>query len=123
VPLVDGGTVRLPRLVGHSVALDMILTGRGVTGEEALRVGLANRLVAPGRTLETAVALAEDIARFPQQCMRADRRSSYDQWSLALEPALARELELGLDVIRSGETLAGAQRFAAGAGRHGSFEK
>jgi enoyl-CoA hydratase len=123
VPLVDGGTVRLPRLVGHSVALDMILTGRGVTGEEALRVGLANRLVAPGRTLETAVALAEDIARFPQQCMRADRRSSYDQWSLALQPALARELELGLDVIRSGETLAGAQRFAAGAGRHGSFEK
>jgi len=123
VPLVDGGTVRLPRLVGHSVALDMILTGRGVTGEEALRVGLANRLVTPGRTLETAVALAEDIARFPQQCMRADRRSSYDQWSLALEPALARELELGLDVIRSGETLAGAQRFAAGAGRHGSFEK
>jgi enoyl-CoA hydratase len=122
VPLIDGGTVRLPRLVGHSVALDMILTGRGVAGEEALRVGLANRLVAPGRALEAALELAEQIAHFPQQCLRADRRSSYDQWSLALEPALARELELGLDVIRSGETLAGAQRFAAGAGRHGSFE-
>jgi enoyl-CoA hydratase len=122
VPLVDGGTVRLPRLVGHSAALDMILTGRGVSGEEALRMRLANRLVEPGRTLEAAVELAEEIARFPQQCMRGDRRSSYEQWSLGLDAALARELELGLDVIRSGETLAGAQRFAAGAGRHGSFK-
>jgi enoyl-CoA hydratase len=122
VPLVDGGTVRLPRLVGHSVALDMILTGRGVSGEETLRVGLANRLVEPGQTLQAAVELSEEIARFPQQCLRGDRRSSYEQWSLNLDDALARELELGLDVIRSGETLAGAQRFAAGAGRHGSFE-
>jgi enoyl-CoA hydratase len=122
VPLIDGGTVRLPRLVGHSAALDMILTGRGVSGEEALRMGLANRLVEPGGALEAAVELAEEIARFPQQCMRGDRRSAYEQWSLGLDAALARELELGLDVIRSGETLAGAQRFAAGAGRHGSFE-
>jgi enoyl-CoA hydratase len=122
VPLIDGGTIRLPRLVGQSVALDMILTGRPVSGEEALRVGLANRLVEPGETRAAAVVLGAELARFPQRCLRSDRRSVHEQWSLPLEKALARETELGLEVIRSGETRAGAERFASGIGRHGSFE-
>jgi enoyl-CoA hydratase len=122
VPLIDGGTVRLPRLVGQSVALDMILTGRGVSGEEALRTGLANRLVEPGRALEAALELAGELARFPQRCLRSDRRSALEQWSLSLEDALAREMRLGLEVIASGETAEGARRFAGGEGRHGSFE-
>ncbi len=122
VPLIDGGTVRLPRLVGQSVALDMILTGRGVSGEEALRVGLANRLVEPGEARAAAIALSAELARFPQLCLRSDRRSVHEQWALPLERALERETELGLDVIRSGETLEGARRFASGAGRHGSFK-
>jgi enoyl-CoA hydratase len=122
VPLVDGGTIRLPRLIGHSHALDMILTGRGVSGEEALRMGLANRLVEPGKALESAVELAGRIAKFPPRCMRGDRMSSYRQWNLSIEEALKRETEIGLDVIRSGETLEGATRFATGAGRHGKFE-
>lgn len=120
VPLLDGGTVRLPRLIGHSHALDLILTGRGVSGEEARTMGLVNRLVEPGRALEAAVALAHELAALPPSCLRSDRRSSYDQWGLSLDDALRREYELGLDTIRSGETLDGARRFADGAGRHGA---
>jgi enoyl-CoA hydratase len=122
VPLIDGGTIRLPRLIGQSHALDMILTGRGVSGEEALRMGLANRLVEPGHALEHALELAARIAAFPQLCMRNDRRSAYEQWGMSLPDALAHETALGIDVIRSGETLTGATRFASGAGRHGKFE-
>ncbi len=120
VPLVDGGTVRLPRLVGHSHALDLILTGRGVSGDEARSMGLANRLVEPGGALDAAVALAHELSALPPSCLRSDRRSSYDQWSLDLDAALRREYELGIATIRSGETLEGARRFAGGAGRHGA---
>ena len=119
VPLIDGGTIRLPRLIGHSHALDLILTGRGVSGDEALRMGLANRITEPGHALEAAIALANELAALPQLCMRSDRRSSYEQWGLSLDDALVRETDLGREVIRSGETQAGAARFAAGAGRHG----
>lgn len=122
VPLVDGGTVRLSRMLGHSHALDLILTGRGVSGEEALRMGLANRLVEPGEATEAAMSLAAELARFPQRCLRGDRMSSYHQWDLDLEAALNEETRIGLEVIQSGETLDGARRFAGGKGRHGSFE-
>ena len=120
VPLVDGGTIRLPRLIGHSHALDLILTGRGVSGEEAQRIGLANRLAAPGEALTDALRLAHEIAALPQFCLRNDRRSSYEQWGLDLDGALRRETDLGLETLRSGESLEGATRFAAGAGRHGA---
>src|SRR5881397_338629 len=122
VPLIDLGTVRLPRLIGHSNAMDIILTGRGVSGEEALRMGLANRLVERGRARDAAVELAHQLAQFPQRCLRADRLSAYEQWAMPFEQAMRNEFRRGADVIRSGETLAGAARFAAGAGRHGSFE-
>jgi enoyl-CoA hydratase len=122
VPLVDGGTIRLSRALGHSHALDMILTGRGVSGDEARWMGLANRLVEPGQALAEARVLARQIAKFPQRCMRSDRMSSYRQWDLDFEAALAEETRLGMEVIESGETRDGAARFAKGAGRHGSFD-
>jgi enoyl-CoA hydratase len=120
VPLVDGGTVRLPRLIGHSHALDLILTGRGVSGDEALRMGLANRLTEPGSARAAAVALAHELAAFPQVCLREDRASSYEQWGVPHTEALHREYEHAIVTVRSGETRAGAQRFSSGEGRHGT---
>jgi enoyl-CoA hydratase len=120
VPLIDGGTVRLPRLIGASRAADMILTGRAVHADEALAWGLANRVVAKGQARHEAEVLASSIAAFPQRCMRSDRRSAIDQWNLSLDAAISRELELGVATIESGETFEGAARFAGGAGRHGT---
>ncbi len=122
VPLIDLGTVRLPRLIGQSRALDMILTGRPVSGEEAFQIGLANRLVAPGMALEAAMDLAKQIADFPQICMRQDRLSVYEQWHLDREEAQSNEFRHGLVSLESGEAAAGAQSFTTGRGRHGSFD-
>ncbi len=121
VPLIDGGTVRLPRLIGLSRAMDLILTGRPVSAQEALGMGLVNRVVPRGHARQEAEALALQIAAFPQACMNADRRSAYEQAGLPLETALLQEFERGLQVLQS-ESLPGAQRFAQGAGRHGAFE-
>lgn len=120
VPLVDGGTVRLPRLIGHSHALDLILTGRGVSGEEARSMGLANRVVEPGQALSAALDLAETLAAFPQECLRSDRLSSYEQWSMPLRLALENETRRGLEVVASQEMSAGVDRFVAGEGRGGT---
>lgn len=119
VPLVDLGTIRLARLIGLSHALDLILTGRGVSGEEALRMGLANRLVEHGAALDAALELAHALAKLPQTCMRSDRLSAYEQWSLPMDQAMRNEFRRGMQVIQSGETVAGAARFASGEGRHG----
>jgi enoyl-CoA hydratase len=123
VPLIDGGTVRLPRLIGLSNALDLILTGRAVHADEALRMGLANRVVEPGSARTEAEALASQISRFPWRCVLSDRRSAYEQLSLPFEAAMRNEFRLGLTTILSGETVEGATRFSKGAGRHGSFKE
>jgi enoyl-CoA hydratase len=122
VPLIDLGTIRLPRLIGHSRAMDLILTGRPVEAKEALDMGIANRLVPKGEARAHAIAIAKDIAAFPQACLRNDKRSALAQWDLDEEAAIKDELAGGLTVIASGETVAGATRFASGAGRHGSFK-
>ncbi len=123
VPLIDGGTVRLTRFIGLSHALDMILTGRPVGAEEALSMGLANRIVEVGTSRGEAEALAEQLSRFPQRCLLNDRRSAYEQWEFSIEEAMKNEFQLGLSTIQSGETLEGADRFSKGAGRHGSLEE
>ncbi len=121
VPLIDGGTIRLPRLIGMSRALDLILTGRPVEAKEALEFGLVNRVVPHGKAREAAEELAGLLCKFPQLCMRNDRLSAYEQWDMPLEEAFRNEFRHGLEVINSGETVAGAGRFAGGQGRHASF--
>lgn len=122
VPLMDGGTVRLPRLIGLGRALDLILTGRPVGAQEALRSGLVDRVVPKGRVREAAEKLAREIARFPQICLRGDRRSAYEQFGLSLTEALANEFNHGLKALEA-EAFTGAAQFASGAGRHGAFDE
>ena len=122
IPLIDGGTVRLPRLIGLSRALDLILTGRPVGATEALNMGLVHRVVPKGKARSVAQELARDLAQFPQVCMRGDRQSAYEQFDLRFEQAMANEFTHGLAALAE-ETSAGAKRFAGGAGRHGSFEE
>lgn len=122
VPLIDGGTIRLPRLIGLSRALDLILTGRPVDANEALSMGLVNRVVAPGTTLETALVLARQLASFPQVCMRNDRLSAYEQFSMGLDDALANEFRLGVESLASEELQTALHRFKSGSGRHGRFD-
>ncbi len=120
VPLIDGGTVRLPRLIGQSQALDMVLTGRAVRASEALQMGLVNRVVPTGQSRPAAESLAAELARFPQRCLREDRLSLLEQWGQSEEEALSGELEHGLRSLS--EVQEGLERFRAGAGRHGSFD-
>lgn len=122
VPLIDGGTVRLPRLIGMSRAMDLILTGRPVNAQEAQEMGLANRIVPHGKSREAAEELAEEIARFPKTCMLSDRMSAYEQWDRSFEEAMRNEFRRGMKPINEGETLQGASRFMKGVGKHGSFE-
>lgn len=121
VPLIDLGTIRLPRLIGHSRAMDMILTGRAVEAQEALEIGLANRLVPKGEALARAISLAEQISVFPQLCLRNDRRSALEQWSLDWDAAQAFEVKVGMETLRAGSAREGAARFTAGEGRGGAF--
>jgi enoyl-CoA hydratase/carnithine racemase len=122
IPLIDGGTVRLPRLIGLSRALDLILTGRPVGSREALNMGLVHRVVPNGTSRAAAEELARELAQFPQVCMRGDRMSAYEQFDLSFQDAMSNEFSHGLDALRE-ETSAGAKRFAGGAGRHGSFKE
>jgi enoyl-CoA hydratase/carnithine racemase len=117
IPLMDGGTIRLARLLGHSRALDLILTGRGVSGEEAVRMGLVNRLVPPGQALPAAISLGHELASKPQAALRGDRLSSYEQWSLGLEEALANEYRRGMATLETGEMLGGLDDYASGGWR------
>ncbi len=121
VPLIDGGTVRLPRLIGMSRALDMILTGRPVTAQEAYQWGLANQLVDDGQSREKAEQLAKEIAKFPTACMRNDRLSVYTQFGMKLKDAMDHEFEFGLKTLESGEYLEGSKEFNSGKGKHGKF--
>jgi enoyl-CoA hydratase len=121
VPLIDGGTVRLPRIVGHGRALDMILTGRPVKADEALAWGLADRVVPKGHARRAAEELAAQIAAFPPNCVKSDRLSAYEQWDLSRQDALMNELRRGYETLASGETASGLLRFAKGEGRHGKF--
>jgi len=123
VPLIDLGTIRLPRLIGQSRAMDLILTGRAVGADEALQMGLVNRVVETGTALHAAVELAEQLCEFPQACMRSDRLSSLEQWELSDTDAIENEFARGSATIRSGETVSGAARFSSGEGRHGEFKK
>ena len=120
VPAIDLGTIRLPRMIGQGRALDLILTGRAVSADEALQIGLVDRVVHAGHALAGAQSLARDLAAFPQEGLRADRRSVLNQWSLSLEDAATAEYRGGADVIASGEAREGARRFVEGSGRHGT---
>ncbi len=122
VPLIDGGTVRLPRLIGLSRALDMILTGRPITADEAYSWGLANRIVEDGQSRREAEKLGREIAKFPKGCMKNDRLSTYEQFGLSIESAMFKEFKYGLKTLESGEFLEGSKEFAQGKGKHGSFD-